>query len=350
MAPTRPWCRARAAPPGRLRADHHGDTDCARPVDDDEVGSTSSRSLVVDVHLAQPSGQPPRPLPSAGLREPSGGDARVAEPGRRAAPQGEDGDPIAAAVGAYACFGSPISAPRTTGRKPPQPLPRFPMPRRSVGSISPGKADTPGAGEFVAWTNRAAWFTDGLSFMLERLRLYLEAGECGLRGSLRARRQLELLKRLAPIVDFGKPVLTFTEDPSGCLSPRVDQPRGRRAPEEEPNASGERVSEPAAGRLEAAASPVHAPGAEEDAPEPDRALPLGRRLPRDALPPRHVPATERTWLSRAKLNRISSVSGGSITSGVLARNWDCARLRRGGVARGFDRRSPIRSTRSRAGR
>jgi hypothetical protein len=62
-------------------------------------------------------------------------------------------------------------------------------------------------------------FTDGLSFALERLRLYLESDEFPADARKRCEGVLELLRRVAPIVDFGKPVLTFTADPLDLLQP-----------------------------------------------------------------------------------------------------------------------------------
>jgi hypothetical protein len=83
---------------------------------------------------------------------------------------------------------------------------------------------------FVALADRGLpAFTDGLSYALDRLRLYLEAGDFARAIVDRAGQVLELLKLLAPIVDFGKPVLTLTADPLELL-----QPLGRPPPEGEP--------------------------------------------------------------------------------------------------------------------
>jgi hypothetical protein len=62
-------------------------------------------------------------------------------------------------------------------------------------------------------------FSDGVSYSLDRLRLYLESGEFPEPKRRLCADVLELLKRLAPIVDFGKPVLTFTADPLELLRP-----------------------------------------------------------------------------------------------------------------------------------
>ena len=62
-------------------------------------------------------------------------------------------------------------------------------------------------------------FLDGFSYTLDRLRLYLESGEFGDAAKKRCDDVLDLLKRLAPIVDFGKPLLTFTADPIELLRP-----------------------------------------------------------------------------------------------------------------------------------
>jgi NTE family protein len=94
------------------------------------------------------------------------------------------------------------------------------------------------------------------------------------------------------------------------------------------------MSEPETRILERAASPVHAPG-EEDAPEPGIALCLSGGGYRAML--FHLGALRRLnelgYLAR--LDRVSSVSGGSITSGALARNWNALDFDAAGIARGF---------------
>ena len=95
------------------------------------------------------------------------------------------------------------------------------------------------------------------------------------------------------------------------------------------------MSEPETRELERAASPVHAPG-EAEAPEPGIALCLSGGGYRAML--FHLGALRRLnelgYLSR--LDRVSSVSGGSITSGVLARNWNALDFDGDGIARAFD--------------
>jgi NTE family protein len=97
------------------------------------------------------------------------------------------------------------------------------------------------------------------------------------------------------------------------------------------------LSEPETRALEDAASPVHALGEPaEDSPEPGVALCLSGGGYRAML--FHLGALTRLnelgYLP--KLDRVSSVSGGSITNGVLARNWAAIDFDGSGVARGFD--------------
>lgn len=71
---------------------------------------------------------------------------------------------------------------------------------------------------FVALSDRGLpAFTDGLCYALDRLRLYLEVGDFDLATLERAGPVFDVLKRLAPIVDYGKPVLTMTADPIKLL-------------------------------------------------------------------------------------------------------------------------------------
>ena len=73
---------------------------------------------------------------------------------------------------------------------------------------------------FLTLANRGLpAFLDGFSYTLDRLRLYLESGEFVGAAKQRCDDVLDLLKRLAPIVDFGKPLLTFTSDPIALLRP-----------------------------------------------------------------------------------------------------------------------------------
>jgi hypothetical protein len=67
-------------------------------------------------------------------------------------------------------------------------------------------------------------FTDGFSYALDRIRLYLEAGTLAAPTPERAEHVHALLKRLAPIVDFGRPLLTFTADPLEHLEPSGSRP------------------------------------------------------------------------------------------------------------------------------
>lgn len=60
-------------------------------------------------------------------------------------------------------------------------------------------------------------FTDGFCHALDRLRLYGESGKFPPDAVERAKAVLEVLKRLAPLVDFGKPVLTLAGDPREAL-------------------------------------------------------------------------------------------------------------------------------------
>jgi NTE family protein len=181
-------------------------------------------------------------------------------------------------------------------------------------------------------------FTDGLSYALDRLRLYIDT--TGFEPALveSARDEFELLKRLAPIVDFGKPILTMSADPLALLQPS-DGSTSEGAPTVAKEAPGrrERVSEPEIRVLEDAASPVHALGEPaEDSPEPGVALCLSGGGYRAML--FHLGALRRLnelgYL--AKLDRVSSVSGGSITGGALGRNWAALDFDAAGVARGFD--------------
>ena len=109
------------------------------------------------------------------------------------------------------------------------------------------------------------------------------------------------------------------------------------------------MSEPEVSALELAASPVHAPGEPEDDPKPGIALCLSGGGYRAML--FHLGTLRRLnelgYL--AKLDRVSSVSGGSITSGALARSWG-ALTSTGGVARAFDTAVAAPFTRSRTGR
>ena len=96
------------------------------------------------------------------------------------------------------------------------------------------------------------------------------------------------------------------------------------------------MSEPEVSALELAASPVHAPGELEDDPKPGIALCLSGGGYRAML--FHLGTLRRLnelgYL--AKLDRVSSVSGGSITSGALARSWGALDFDEAGVARAFD--------------
>jgi hypothetical protein len=62
-------------------------------------------------------------------------------------------------------------------------------------------------------------FLDGFSYALDRLRVYLESGKFSGAAKERCDDVLGVLKRLAPVVDFGKPLLTFTADPIELLRP-----------------------------------------------------------------------------------------------------------------------------------
>jgi hypothetical protein len=64
-------------------------------------------------------------------------------------------------------------------------------------------------------------FTDGFSFTLDRLRLYLETETMQISPATRAsaERILETLKRLASFVELGQPILTISGDPLELLQP-----------------------------------------------------------------------------------------------------------------------------------
>ena len=84
----------------------------------------------------------------------------------------------------------------------------------------------------------------------------------------------------------------------------------------------------------------------DDAPRRPRGhglVPVGRWLSSDALPPRCSMAAEPGGML-PELDRISSVSGGSITAGVLALHWDDLDFDGTGVAQAFESQlvEPIR--------
>jgi hypothetical protein len=132
--------------------------------------------------------------------------------------QGKLDDPIAAAVGAYALLRfAELERLHDWTENLYDWFPLFPDGAAILGEHLARKGEHEQALEaFVALAERGLpLFTDGFSFALDRLRLYLETETMRLRPLERQKAEgvVELLKQLAPLVDVGQPILTMSGDP-----------------------------------------------------------------------------------------------------------------------------------------
>jgi hypothetical protein len=132
--------------------------------------------------------------------------------------EGKLDDPVAAAVGAYALLRfAELERLHDWTENLYDWFPLFPDGAAILGEHLARKGDHERAVEaFLALAERGLpLFTDGFSFALDRLRLYLETEAMPLRSleQQKAERVVELLKQLALLVDVGQPILTMSGDP-----------------------------------------------------------------------------------------------------------------------------------------
>jgi hypothetical protein len=193
----------------------------------------------LDVHLANPVANLLLHYRAQGLARQAAETLESPNLGAEELLRGKMADPIAAAVGAYALLRfADLERLHDWTANLHDKFPEFPDTAAIRGEHLAREGEHAQALEIFLTLEKRGLpaFTDGLSFALDRLRLYLESGEFAAAARKRCDNILELLKRLGPIVDFGKPLLTFTADPLDLL-----QPSGRPSPEGEPVAEQEGV-------------------------------------------------------------------------------------------------------------